>query len=541
MEQKATLLLHFEFRFLIHPSESILSLSSFLQGSSTSSWSIYIAILENQFVCEITASLDRSGIYIRPTAVIMSGRVEAVDLFRGLTILFAVLVDSRGQAYDAERPWWMPNLDHAPWNGLYASDLIIPFFNFTMGVGMAIASASGAVKAFTSTATDQATNIRSNQSNRFQQLRDCFFRAFRIAGLGLILQGRVYDLDLAKVHIPGILQRQAACYLVIGTLLILKPVDVAKLKQGANLGDQITDRSTSFSRIMRSAILIIQSISLHWVVCGLITVFFLYLEHFFAVPGVDKFGHPCRPAEWKGFINSKATKAEDLLCNVSSYVDSRIFGCGHLGGLDLGDTAGLPQQGLCFDPEGAFTTLAVLLLVLLGVHTGLVIVAFQKFGEKSHLHGHLVGHLFLYGVICFALGNFFLYVLDVPSNKQMWSLSFNLISLGWTFIALCGVYVFHEVFLKEMMLQKWDGLNAYYDDLKKPLCEGHHRSGELQDGGGSMRDDIGTTASSMGAQVRRGGLYYYFHCVCVYRVGSPLWENHGSHSTGATIIRVFYE
>src|SRR5215475_4685360 len=56
----------------------------------------------------------------------MKERYYSLDVFRGATVAFMILVNN--QAGPAYAP-----LDHAPWHGLTPTDLVFPFFLFAVG------------------------------------------------------------------------------------------------------------------------------------------------------------------------------------------------------------------------------------------------------------------------------------------------------------------------------------------------------------------------------------------------------------------------
>ena len=60
-----------------------------------------------------------------------SGRLMALDVFRGITMAGMLLVNNPGS-------WGAiyPPLEHAPWNGWTPTDLIFPFFLFIVGMSM---------------------------------------------------------------------------------------------------------------------------------------------------------------------------------------------------------------------------------------------------------------------------------------------------------------------------------------------------------------------------------------------------------------------
>lgn len=60
----------------------------------------------------------------------ISPRLSSLDVFRGLTIVLMILVNSPGNqtAYS-----W---LNHSAWNGCTLADLVFPFFLFIVGVSL---------------------------------------------------------------------------------------------------------------------------------------------------------------------------------------------------------------------------------------------------------------------------------------------------------------------------------------------------------------------------------------------------------------------
>ena len=61
----------------------------------------------------------------------MKQRYYALDVFRGATVAFMILVNNAGS-----EPVYTP-LEHAPWHGLTPTDLVFPFFLFAVGNAMA--------------------------------------------------------------------------------------------------------------------------------------------------------------------------------------------------------------------------------------------------------------------------------------------------------------------------------------------------------------------------------------------------------------------
>lgn len=142
----------------------------------------------------------------------MNQRFYSLDVFRGATVAFMILVNNAGNWDFIYTP-----LEHAPWHGITPTDLVFPFFLFAVGNALAF------VMPRLEAAGDAAF------------LKKVFLRSFIIFGLGLFLNWfpfvRWQDDQLVfrywvnpqnpefGVRILGVLQRIALCYL-FGSLII---------------------------------------------------------------------------------------------------------------------------------------------------------------------------------------------------------------------------------------------------------------------------------------------------------------------------------
>ena len=120
-----------------------------------------------------------------PVSDTVSGqhRLMSLDVFRGLTMAAMVIVNNPGDWGAVYAP-----LLHAEWHGWTPTDLVFPFFLYSVGVSMTLSS---------STLGPWGRILR---------------RTAVIAGLGLFLAG-FPRFPLATWRIPGVLQRIAVCYL----------------------------------------------------------------------------------------------------------------------------------------------------------------------------------------------------------------------------------------------------------------------------------------------------------------------------------------
>lgn len=128
----------------------------------------------------------------------IQSRLVSLDVFRGLIIAGMVLVTDPG-SYN----FVYPELLHAQWNGVTATDMIFPSFLFIVGVAITLSSASRLQKG----------------SPRSTLAKHVVRRSAIIFVLGLAVNG-FPDYHLHTLRIPGILQHIAVCYLIAGLLYL---------------------------------------------------------------------------------------------------------------------------------------------------------------------------------------------------------------------------------------------------------------------------------------------------------------------------------
>ncbi|WP_184543151.1 acyltransferase family protein [Mucilaginibacter sp. FT3.2] len=134
---------------------------------------------------------------------IATERFTALDIFRGMTICFMIIVNAPGSGADV----WTP-LDHAPWIGFTPTDLVFPSFLFAVG------------------------NALSFSKKKFESdtafIGKIFKRTVIIFLLGYLMYWfpffhRVSDgwafNPLSHTRIMGVLQRIALCYF-FGALIV---------------------------------------------------------------------------------------------------------------------------------------------------------------------------------------------------------------------------------------------------------------------------------------------------------------------------------
>jgi predicted acyltransferase len=120
-------------------------------------------------------------------------RLVSLDVVRGITIAFMIMVNNNGGAGS----WHFMN--HADWIGLTPTDLVFPTFVFVVGVSIVFAFESRLARGVT----------------RAQLAWHTAQRAVTLFLLGIVVNGFPY-FHLDHLRFYGVLQRIAVCYLVVG-------------------------------------------------------------------------------------------------------------------------------------------------------------------------------------------------------------------------------------------------------------------------------------------------------------------------------------
>jgi len=119
-------------------------------------------------------------------------RLTSLDVLRGLTIAFMIMVNNPG----GEGAW--TEMRHADWNGFTATDLVFPTFLFVVGASIVFSA--------------QARLKRGD--SRLKLAWHTLRRAVVLFLLGIVVNGFPY-FHLDHLRFYGVLQRIAICYLVV--------------------------------------------------------------------------------------------------------------------------------------------------------------------------------------------------------------------------------------------------------------------------------------------------------------------------------------
>lgn len=127
--------------------------------------------------------------------VLIKNRLLSLDVFRGLTIILMILVNSPGNS----TPYSL--LEHAQWNGFTLADLVFPAFLFIIGVTIVI-------------------SLRKRTESNKELYKVILKRSVILFLIGLVLNAIPNHLDLVDLRFYGVLQRIAICY-CLGAFLYL--------------------------------------------------------------------------------------------------------------------------------------------------------------------------------------------------------------------------------------------------------------------------------------------------------------------------------
>jgi predicted acyltransferase len=127
----------------------------------------------------------------------MQNRLLSIDVLRGMTLIFMIIVNTPGSWDYVYAP-----LLHADWNGLTPTDYIFPNFLFIVGVSIVL-----------------SLNNKINELNRTHVLKKIIWRAFKIYLVGVFLW--VFpDFDFSSIRWVGVLQRISFVFLFCGLIYI---------------------------------------------------------------------------------------------------------------------------------------------------------------------------------------------------------------------------------------------------------------------------------------------------------------------------------
>ncbi|ELT88879.1 hypothetical protein CAPTEDRAFT_26311, partial [Capitella teleta] len=331
-------------------------------------------------------------------------RLKSLDTFRGISLVIMIFVNYRGGGY-----WFFR---HSAWNGLTLADLVFPWFVFIMGTSMAL-SFRGALR---------------RGIPRFKLILKVLKRAMILFALGVMISNSKGAFDLRTLRVPGVLQRLALTYLVLGIM----EAALAKSHDPHQWWSLVRDVVGNLGQ---------------WAAVLMFVAVHCCLTFLLPVPGCPK-----------GYLGPGGLQHggayENCTGGATAYIDRMIFGTEHMYGHP---TCMIPYQTTVpLDPEGVLGTLTSIFLCFLGLQAGKVILIFQ--GWKSRVSRWMCWSL-VTGLVAGCLCKFSAEDGFIPINKNLWSLSYVMALASMAFLLLSVCFLAVDIF------RVWSGAPFIYPGM----------------------------------------------------------------------------
>uniref|UniRef100_A0A1B0DGT0 Heparan-alpha-glucosaminide N-acetyltransferase catalytic domain-containing protein n=1 Tax=Phlebotomus papatasi TaxID=29031 RepID=A0A1B0DGT0_PHLPP len=326
----------------------------------------------------------------RPEAPVRK-RLRSLDTFRGLCIVLMVFVNSGAGGYT-----W---LEHATWNGIHFADFIFPWFLWIMGVCIPMSVKSQLAR--NATKKDMLLNVVR--------------RSLTLFAIGVCLN-TLNGAQLENIRIFGVLQRFGVAFLVVAGLHII-------FRKVGSLPPQ-----NALARAFYDVYILLPE----WSIMISLVIAHLALAFGLSVPGCGR-----------GYLGPggmhEMTHYNHCIGGATGYIDRLILSNNHI---YQHPTAKTVYGSGAFDPEGVFGCLLTIFQVFLGVQCGMILLVHSDWRARIKrwtIWGGVIG------IIGGALCEFRKEDGLIPVNKNMWSLSFVLVTSGIAFILLATMYFVVDV------------------------------------------------------------------------------------------------
>lgn len=359
----------------------------------------YIAREDNELGSETRVLTTESSVPRSPTR----SRLRSLDIFRGTAIALMIFVNAGGGGYDI--------FTHSVWNGMTVADVVFPWFAFAMGEALVLS-----LNARLRTAMPRTTALA-------QMAR----RSLLMACLGVVLGST--NVTWASVRLPGVLQRLAAMYLIVGAL----ECAFMKTNQDIHAGrSYLRDISAGWPQWLATLVLV--SIQ----VCITLLV---------PAPGCP------RGYMGPGGLHLSALGKNLTNCTggIAGYIDRLILRPGHM--YQRGTFAALYHTTMPHDPEGLLGILSGVLVVQAGAHATRVMLVY------NHARARIMRWVFwslVFGAIGGGLCLFSKNGGVIPLNKNLWSVSYCLVCASTALFAQAVLYFIVD------LKNRWGGRPLYY-------------------------------------------------------------------------------
>ncbi|XP_057309228.1 heparan-alpha-glucosaminide N-acetyltransferase-like isoform X2 [Hydractinia symbiolongicarpus] len=337
-------------------------------------------------------------------------RLKSLDTFRGISIIIMVFVNYTGGRY------WFFN--HSAWNGLTVADLVFPWFIFIMGTSIFISFRS----------------MRRKRVSKKAIAWKISFRTLKLLALGLFLNN---GSNLTHWRLPGVLQRFALSYFAVAMVNLIFTPDEDEIDTHYNYDWRDAFRDLTWFRMQHIVML-------------LILLVYLLLTFLLPVPGCPK-----------GYLGPGGIgdygKYKNCTGGAAKYIDMKVFGLNHI---YQGPTCQDYYKCHAHDPEGLLGVLPSILLTYLGLMASRILFLYSK--QSSHIKRWLIWAV-VWGAIACGLCGASQNNGVIPVNKNLWSLSFILVTGSMAFFLLTICYILVDV------KHWWSGAPFYFSGMNAIL------------------------------------------------------------------------
>jgi len=308
-------------------------------------------------------------------------RLASLDALRGFDMFWILGADSLVTALgerngSAPARWLAGQLDHKPWAGFTFYDLIFPLFLFIAGVSLVY-----------------SLNRQLAEAGRAGAVRRVLRRGSLLLVLALLYAGGMTN-PWPELRLLGVLQRIALCTTAAGLLFC-------------------------FCRPKTLLAITVALLAGYWALLTYVPIRDISL---------DVTTLPARLGTAKPTAEQVRQAYDATTTSVTGAYDAGRNLTNHLDYLYLPGR----KYDTYWDPEGYLSTLPAIATCLLGIFAGLLL-------QRPDLSGQAkVGRLLLAGAGALALG--WLWHLQFPVVKKIWTSSFVLVAGGWSLVLLAAFY-----------------------------------------------------------------------------------------------------
>ena len=361
----------------------------------------------------------------------------SVDALRGFDMFWIIGADSlvyalNRMSHSGPTSFLADQLEHAEWAGFHFYDLIFPLFVFLVGVSLV----------FSLTKTIE-------QAGRAEALKRVFRRGILLFVIGIFYSGG-FTNPWPNMRLMGVLNRIALAYFFAGLLFcFFKPRALVAICAGVLIA--------------------------YWALMTFVPIRDIQLTR----PDIARLAERAEDPETAAYFADTESPNPSAVKNSPAWAGAqRLFYATTnrvSGKFDKGynlsdhiDFQYLPgkKYDTFFDPEGFLSTLPAIATCLLGVFAGFLLKNQTVPDQRKVLY--LIGS----GIGAAALG--WLWHLQFPVTKKIWTSSYVLVAGGYSSILLGVFYLIVDVWQKRVWCQPfvWMGMNSITIYLTKNIIGG---------------------------------------------------------------------